>query len=488
MTTRYINGLLSTIDITEQTSTDGIAITTGTVRSNGNKLEIYDNDIAGYITLSGNQVVTPDITYGASATEAEATANRVAINAVVDTLTAASGGIIALDAGVIMVTGTGTASDGAIKLKDNVSLVGKGMGNTIIRAYDSGNDKLTGVVRTESGLENAYIGVYDLTIDGNKANQTGTGDITVYYAGVTPSSLDEDTDIRCVRVECINGYNGSANAGYGFDPHEVVNRLSLIDCIAHDNEQDGITIDGCINFNITGCKSYSNGRHGYNFVTGSKNGSLVAPIVYSNSNNGIVIQENSEEITINGGAVHSNTLEGILIRAGSSVTDTGCVVSGVLVQDNGRDGITVRGSSGNIIAGNLLRNNATAGGTRYDVKIEGDDTNVATRNYVTGNNATATASNKTTYGYFEAAGTNPPNKNVFKSNHADGQSSGHTSINGANSFAQPFAYTVATAPTASNWTGENIYVSNGAAGSAILAFSDGTNWLRSDTGAAIASS
>jgi len=29
-------------------------------------------------------------------------------------------------------------------------------------------------------------------------------------------------------------------------------------------------------------------------------------------------------------------------------------------------------------------------------------------------------------------------------------------------------------------------VSDGAAGSPILAFSDGTNWLRSDTGAAVA--
>jgi hypothetical protein len=31
-----------------------------------------------------------------------------------------------------------------------------------------------------------------------------------------------------------------------------------------------------------------------------------------------------------------------------------------------------------------------------------------------------------------------------------------------------------------------VYVSNGAAGAAILAFSDGTDWKRSDTGATIA--
>jgi hypothetical protein len=50
-------------------------------------------------------------------------------------------------------------------------------------------------------------------------------------------------------------------------------------------------------------------------------------------------------------------------------------------------------------------------------------------------------------------------------------------------------YTVANAPSASTaGAGTLIYVSNGAAGSAILAFSDGTDWKRSDTGATIAAS
>jgi hypothetical protein len=47
-------------------------------------------------------------------------------------------------------------------------------------------------------------------------------------------------------------------------------------------------------------------------------------------------------------------------------------------------------------------------------------------------------------------------------------------------------YTVATVPAAV--AGGVIYVSDGAAGSPILAYSDGTDWLRSDTAAAIAAS
>jgi hypothetical protein len=45
-------------------------------------------------------------------------------------------------------------------------------------------------------------------------------------------------------------------------------------------------------------------------------------------------------------------------------------------------------------------------------------------------------------------------------------------------------FTVATLPAVRE--SGIIYVSNGAAGSPILAYSDGTNWLRSDTGATVA--
>jgi hypothetical protein len=42
-------------------------------------------------------------------------------------------------------------------------------------------------------------------------------------------------------------------------------------------------------------------------------------------------------------------------------------------------------------------------------------------------------------------------------------------------------YTVATVPAAAQNARALIYVSNGAAGAAVVAFSDGTNWKRLDT-------
>lgn len=64
-----------------------------------------------------------------------------------------------------------------------------------------------------------------------------------------------------------------------------------------------------------------------------------------------------------------------------------------------------------------------------------------------------------------------------------------TSTNGFVGDIKVPTYTVASAPSASAaGAGTLVYVSNGAAGSAILAFSDGTNWKRSDTGATISAS
>lgn len=49
-------------------------------------------------------------------------------------------------------------------------------------------------------------------------------------------------------------------------------------------------------------------------------------------------------------------------------------------------------------------------------------------------------------------------------------------------------YTVATVPSAAKLVGGIIYVTNGAAGDPVVAFSNGTNWLRCDTLATISAS
>jgi hypothetical protein len=47
------------------------------------------------------------------------------------------------------------------------------------------------------------------------------------------------------------------------------------------------------------------------------------------------------------------------------------------------------------------------------------------------------------------------------------------------------SYTVAGLPSAASHTGAIVYCSNGAAGSPCVAFSNGTNWLRTDNNSAV---
>ena len=73
---------------------------------------------------------------------------------------------------------------------------------------------------------------------------------------------------------------------------------------------------------------------------------------------------------------------------------------------------------------------------------------------------------------------------VASTNGFEGTITGNVSGNVTGTI-QLTTYTVAGAPSASANARRVIYVSNGAAGSPVLAFSDGTNWLRCDTLAAI---
>ncbi|MDB5733118.1 MAG: hypothetical protein JWQ03_3013 [Variovorax sp.] len=50
------------------------------------------------------------------------------------------------------------------------------------------------------------------------------------------------------------------------------------------------------------------------------------------------------------------------------------------------------------------------------------------------------------------------------------------------------SYAVAGLPAAASNTGKLVYCSNGATGTACLAYSNGTNWLRITLGAAVAAS
>lgn len=200
-------------------------------------------------------------------------AGRDAFPAIQDALNkvrAAGGGRVTIQQGVYLVNSN-------INMYSNTELVGEGMDKTIIRLQDFASPwkvntttragLLRSVFRNEQKCENLYVA--HLTLDGNKANQNQDlnsqyGRYGYFTEGCVNVYLDS------VRVENFQGY--------GFDPHGwkkapggalYGKNLTLVNCIANDNDWDGFTLDQTSGMFLRNNTAYNNGRHGFNIVTGS---------------------------------------------------------------------------------------------------------------------------------------------------------------------------------------------------------------------------
>lgn len=382
---------------------------------------------------SGDRVFNV-LDYGAVRGDSDGSANRTAFENAIVACETAGGGTIYAPGGRYMINYGGSASVGGVRLRSNMALQGDGMGVTIIQCCDIGNNDLAGVVRTQSGIENSNIVVRDLTIDGNKSAQTGWANIICFYAGVTPADrVHMDRDIRCINVEVKNGKNGttgSANLtrGYGFDPHEVVDRFLAIGCYAHDCERDGFVLDGVTNFKLMGCWSNDNGRYGFNIITECFNGLIQGCHADGNTSNNYMVQGNSHHIKIDGCFSFNAGEQGIRVRRGLTVVDTFCTITNNHVEGSARNGINLTGCAYNIAQDNfIIDSSQSATNTYMQVSLDEDDGDSgvftgAANNIIKGNNAvaqTATA-NKAKAGYREDLTGADPNHNTYIFNQSEG--------------------------------------------------------------------
>ena len=330
------------------------------------------------VTLTGGTAAVTSISDTATAEE-----TRVAIQVALDQVSAnPSGGLVQLSAGIYIVTPGIDAGEGALRVGSNTTFEGAGIGQTTIQLAANPGHDVTGVIRTDSGKTNpdgSVIATHDvmirnLSIDANK-DEAGSALVDGFFTGPRPfSALSADNNIALVNVEV---YDASR---YGFDPHEQTTNLSFTGCIAHDNAQDGFTIDYCSAVTITNCEAYANGRHGFNIVTSSHDVVMAGNLSHDNGASGIVVQTGNFEtrivttgITITGGSVTNNAGDGIVIRQANDVTIGGAAAAdGVTISGNGRFGVLVEGGDGITIENNSIINNA--GGTGSDdaeIRIRG---------------------------------------------------------------------------------------------------------------------
>lgn len=292
------------------------------------------------------------LTFVVAAPTGVAATDTAAIQAALTAANTAGGGLVQLREGVYKIAAPGTPSSGGVRVYSNTVLAGRGIGVTTLQVVAGTTAGITGIVRTPTGVANTSVLIRDFTVDGNKANVSGSPTIIGFYAGVTPQSTSTDLDIAVERVEIMNCTD------YGFDPHERVTRLRFTDCLSHDNDQDGFTLDGQYDFLVEGCIAWNNGRHGFNFVTGSARGRVVGCHAYGNTSNGYTTQNGAKNIMFSACRAYNNTAAGYVLNgvaqtspeldlvAGGNHTLSGCT-AGV----SGTHGFQLVGISGCTLTG-----------------------------------------------------------------------------------------------------------------------------------------
>jgi len=304
---------------------------------------------------------------------------------------------------ILLLEGTYNISDNIYVTQNNVTLSGVGWVTKLRRTNNTVLED-AGMLRSafHSSTENKRVPDFSnqrfmhMDLDGNKANQTSTKDAYSNYGTYKDSSFED------LRVHDFGAY--------GMDPHENVDagvptvRLTIKDSLVDHNGKDGITIDNCVDSRIIDNVSDSNGRHGINIVTASKNSTYMNNVVTNNASNGITVQPGAVDLTripisnrLTGNIVKFNQGDGIYIYRAESTEVTGNTVA-----SNGNYGIRNRASTLSYIANNTVDDNGQSALNTYPaIYLHGDTFVFSTNNRVENNLVRASTPNRYKWGIAE---------------------------------------------------------------------------------------
>lgn len=296
--------------------------------------------------------------------------DRSALQSALDAAFQAGGGTVFIPKGVYAIAPeiATKATYAGLQVRDNVHILGDGMGETIIKVMDGYTGGMTGIVRTPYGGNTENVSIRDLTIDGNR--HATTGKIDGFFTGFIPGNPNGfDKNITVDRVEIKDC------SGYGFDPHETTFDLVIRNSVSHGNGLDGFVADFLVNSIFENNVAFNNGRHGFNIVTSTNDFILRGNVAYGNGSTGATIQRGSGDIPwptnvlIEGNRFYNNAREGVVIKMSTHVTLHDNDIFG-----NGSNGVRIQGGSHNLIEQNRIFNNSQIGNGRFDeVRIEGND-------------------------------------------------------------------------------------------------------------------
>lgn len=279
--------------------------------------------------------------------------DSAALQTLVNTVATAGGGTVYLPPGTYVVS--------AVYLASNITLLGAGMGSTVLKldpAATPGTNAI--VIRVANGSTTAasWVTVRDLTIDGNKAAfPSPAGKVYGYYLGTGTAGLVTD----CL-VESVEFRNCPT---YALD---IVNalRVSVTDCFSHDNGAASGTNNACSGFEIladdvtlVNCRAVNNAVKGF---TSGESGvvhyrtKLIGCTAQGNLSDGMYFHDGLTDSAILGGTSRNNTGSGV-VMATAAVRNT---VVGVTASGNAVNGFRIDAGTYNILSACIADANATA--------------------------------------------------------------------------------------------------------------------------------
>ncbi|WP_052469322.1 M10 family metallopeptidase C-terminal domain-containing protein [Pseudomonas massiliensis] len=287
-----------------------------------------------------------------------------AIQKAIDAAFKAGGGEVFMPEGTYILSGP-NSDGGCLTLRSKVTLNGERLGETTLKLADGSSGDIDGLIHTAAKVNTTDAKVSNLTLDGNKANTSGTVDGIVTGSGAGGTA--HTTGLIVAGVELRNF------SGDGLRAQALTDGAQVSDSLAHDNDGDGFATAfqtqavRADSMSFTDSQAYRNGGDGFDVVVASgvsSSGYFLNNQSHDNTGNGFVLTgverpantDMYQQFGIVGGQYYNNGRAGIEIRGWEGGT-----LSNVDVHGNGAEGIAVLGTFRQGLYQNYVHDNAQAG-------------------------------------------------------------------------------------------------------------------------------
>ena len=261
----------------------------------------------------------------------------------IDDASAAGGGIVFLNTGTFVVDDPNSDSRCLVP-KPGVTIRGSGIGSTVIKLKDNTapGSLSPRIFSIDAACPNFTL--EDITLDGNKANNTGGNNDQKHGIMIFGFAAD---DLHLRRVELKNC------DGDGVYVHDTSQRVLIEECIARDNDRIGLNISGASNSRIINNFTRTNGSWG---IKGEQESSTVSQV----------------GITIEGNVVR-NEVSGIGLTALNPKLYSDCKIINNTIETCSAKGIQCQGGIRGLIIGHNTVKAATGNGILIGMDVTGFD-------------------------------------------------------------------------------------------------------------------